>query len=490
MRNKRLLQCCFFCFAALLLMTSITAQNIAPYVDNNGRFKVFDNGKMHDLEHEEVEDVKVGGDYLVYRDNIGQLKWYGKGENKHLTDDERIICYTSQFLMASNEGLKGEILKVMYGEEEELLTIDFDRNRFSIQDSVLVFIDSFGYLSIFYEGETYEISGRVTSGKNFKTSLNSVVYVDGADVFHIFHEGERTEIYHRPPNIHWFSSYLSKAPKPMIKKDPKPSFSNRPGSFEEKLAKMTPTPTTVYPDKTRLESSGGLFRALDIVPEKTRPKIERRNLTSGVNSMRYKMEKNRGRGSQGRRNSGISGVGIQKSTEPLQRPPQCHVGDDFVVFVNEMDKLMVYDEGELITLTEFRPKGYRGGDKMTAYVDIDSKFMVYWDGLIKELAPRPPRFLTVKNNTLAYVDDLGYFNVWDKGKKVTLETYQPARIAVFDGIVVYTDLDNRLKAYYEGKAMKISSEIIDDFQLVGRVLLYTIGNNKVKIFHDGKHYSG
>ena len=439
-----------FIFLLLLILSSVsmTAQNIATFVDKSGRFKVFDNGEIQDLEHEgtDVGEVKIGGDYVVYKDNIGKLKRYIDGEVTHITDDQRVSAYAAQYLMAMVEGANREILKVNYGEEEELLTIDFDETRFNLQDSVLVFIDNFGYLSIFYDGETHEVSGRASDGNGFKASLNSVVYVDVADAFHLFYRGETTEVYHRRPSVHSLSGVVSTGLKP-IEKDPEKSYSSRPGNFEDKLAEMTPLSTDQFKG-TRIQPAYGVF--------------------------------------------GASGARMTLSAyrDDFATDIQCHVGDNFVVFIDEMDRLMVYDGGELTRLTDFVPKDYRGGDKMVAYVNPDNQFMVYWNGKAKELSPRPPKFQTVKNNTLAYVDDLGYFNVWDKGKAVKLEAYQPGRVAVFDGIVVYTDLDNRLKAYYEGKTMKISSEIIDNFQLVGRVILYSINNNKIKIFHDGKHYSG
>ncbi|MEZ4885486.1 MAG: hypothetical protein R3E32_12210 [Chitinophagales bacterium] len=376
MDNKYSLQLLLFIlFSLLWLDTSMSAQNIATFVDKHGRFKVFDNGKIQDLEHEEISEVHIGGDYVVYKDNIKQTKRYAAGEIEHITDDQKIKFYPTQYFMGVVEGLKGEILKVRYGDEEELLTIDLQRDGFAVGDSVLVFIDIDKYLSVYYKGDTEELTGRFPNADNFKVGCNSVAYIDPSGSFLIFHEGAIEEVSHREPAF--------------------------------------------------------------------------------------------------------------KDDEY-----QYHVGDNFVVFVNEMDKLMAYDEGELTTLTEFVPKDYIAGDKIAAFVDDGGKYQVYWKGSVKELCPRPPKFQAIEDNTLAYVDDRGYLNVFDKGKNQVLETYQPKKIEVFNGIVAYLDLDGRLQAYYEGKKLKVSSEIVKDFRLVGRVILYTIGNDETKIFHDGNHYSG
>lgn len=60
--------------------------DILGFNDPNTRtFAVFENGKFIDVEEMQVKKVKAGRGFLIYEDINGNLKYYGKGEQKELS---------------------------------------------------------------------------------------------------------------------------------------------------------------------------------------------------------------------------------------------------------------------------------------------------------------------------------------------------------------------------------------------------------------------
>ncbi|MEZ4885484.1 MAG: hypothetical protein R3E32_12200 [Chitinophagales bacterium] len=460
MKNRIVLQFGFFCITMVVFTASMDAQNIAPYVDSQGRFKVFDNGKIHDLEHEEVSEVQVGGDYVLYKDNIGQRKKYSYQETQVLSNAENIWYYPTQYLMAVVEGEEGGILKVIYGEEEELLSLDIDNGSFAVQDSILIFKDNSGDVNVFYKGEIHELPEAVKC----IVSSNSVSFKDSSDVIHIFHEGEIVEVYNQPTKTHFENVFA-----PKMELGERDGFVN---SAKSKNAKLFKEPKSTGLMLSRVFSAKDALLTDDGMRFRSKFLDYRNYLLTDPNEFLGKTKRN------------------DKLKIFCLYSFEYHTGDNFVVFVDETGKLMCNDNGGLKEIVDFHPRVYRVGAKMVIFVDEFDALMVYWKGKVQKLTSSFPRFQALKNNTLTYVDDLGYFYVFDEGKKVSMEAYQPEYVAIDDGIVVYIDSDGRLQAYYEGKKLKVSSEIVKDFRLVGRVILYTIGNDETKIFHDGKHYWG
>lgn len=311
------------------------AQDVATFVDKHGRFKVFDNGKIQDLEHEEITSVDIGGDYVVYKDNINQTKRYENGETEHITDDQRIKFHTAQYLMATVEGLKGEILKVRYGGEEDLLTIDLQRDGFALGDSILVFIDIDQYLSVFYDGMTDELTGRFPDARNFKVGTNSVAYITTSGSFLIFHEGEIEEVYHREP----------------AEKDDEYQY-HVGDNFVVFVNEM---------DKLMAYEEGELTTLTEFEPDDY---IAGDKIVAFLDdSQKYNVYWN----------------GEVKELCP--RPPKFQaVEDNTLAYVDDRGYLNVFDNGKNQVLETYQPKQIEVFNGIVAYTDLDGRVKAYYEG--------------------------------------------------------------------------------------------------------------
>ena len=216
-----------FCIAALLLLmtTSMLAQNIAPYVDKNGRFKVFDNGQIHDLERGEVSEVSVGKDYLVYRNEVGDVKEYAEGEVVYITSNNRVQHYaqsylpkyrvysylddSKRFMINLEEGDKelcprpprmqltvGNTLAFVddlgflqvFDNGEKLVLEVYHPDQIAIFEGIVAYTDLDGRLKAYYEGEQIKISSEII--EHFEVIGRVIVYTLRNGKVKIFHSGK------------------------------------------------------------------------------------------------------------------------------------------------------------------------------------------------------------------------------------------------------------------------------------------------------------
>lgn len=188
----------FVFFAFLFLPLSVVrAQNVAHFTDKLQRFWVFDAGQFHRLEHLPVAKVQQGGNYVIYEDQLHQVKEYRGGKTRIIdympvSDSFRV----EQQLMASH--LLGA-LRVYSDQETDILTLTATLPQpftYALGDSILAFIDYDRYLKAYYHGELYDIS--VQDMREYRTSDNSVAYLT---------EGETLNVY-CPPNNHEIDTAL------------------------------------------------------------------------------------------------------------------------------------------------------------------------------------------------------------------------------------------------------------------------------------------
>jgi len=188
-KNKRLLQYCSLCFAVLLLTTSIAAQNIAPYTDKYGRFKVFDNGVIHDLEHKEVSEVSTGRDFVVYRNNIGHVKEYAEGEVTYVSNSRRLEFFAvmdSRGNISVSEGYEGFFT---VSDRETSIVLETSRpKRVEVFDNVVAYMDIDGRLKAYYEGKKVNISNQIV--RDFQLIGRVIVYTLRNGRVKIFHDGK------------------------------------------------------------------------------------------------------------------------------------------------------------------------------------------------------------------------------------------------------------------------------------------------------------
>lgn len=219
----------------IVCFRKMPAQELAVFHDNQGRFQIFDSGKLFQAEYLPVKKYSIGGRCLLYTDNRNNLKMYYQGKITTLEVNAPQQFEALDYLSVYNIGgivkiiENGRIITVSthaihYQSEDSLVTFyDADRellaayykgkihqledglagkpaNNFKTGDNLVAYISSRTLdLKVFYLGETRVIESFL-SGGSFKAGRDIVAYINKADLkFRVFYRGEVFESEEFPP---------------------------------------------------------------------------------------------------------------------------------------------------------------------------------------------------------------------------------------------------------------------------------------------------
>ena len=207
--------------------TALLGQNITAYSDYRDYFYIFDNGVAIQQEYQPIQSHKAGFKCLAYVDNLGKFKVYYDGEIRELerynigpyfATNNLLIYKVSQELMVFDNGKVislayypafygvGDSVVAYLDRSSQYLTVYYKGRKTPIADGLLnaaatsllvgdntvAFVDSHNRLFLFWRGRMREIT---YDPLNYKTSLNTVAYVDAASgEFNIFHKGTTYEV--------------------------------------------------------------------------------------------------------------------------------------------------------------------------------------------------------------------------------------------------------------------------------------------------------
>lgn len=190
------------------------AQNIAYFTDKLQRFWVFDAGQFYKLEHLPAKNIQLGGNFLIYEDQLNQLKEYRQANTK-------ILDYmpVGQYFRARQYLMTGDTqgaLRVYFDGKNEIITLTTnmpDYFDYALGDSIIALIDFDRYLKAFYKGKRQDISNQTI--REYRVSDNSVCYLTEGETFHVFYDGTDQEIDTAFPNAYsvgnnGFVAYLNR----------------------------------------------------------------------------------------------------------------------------------------------------------------------------------------------------------------------------------------------------------------------------------------
>lgn len=185
----------------LLILTIISinalAQNLVAFTDYQKKFYVFDNGNTRQLEFQPIKKVKTGNHCVGYITNNDELKIY----TNHI---EYSIGYLiDSFLVTDNlVAYKiGNQLYVFENGKKTLLTKN--AGDFKINDSIVAYIDYETYFfKAYYNGKIYILQdGLIHDNTNsFITGNNMLVYIDAYNNLKLFYNGKTTELLQNAAN--------------------------------------------------------------------------------------------------------------------------------------------------------------------------------------------------------------------------------------------------------------------------------------------------
>jgi hypothetical protein len=163
------------CMTLQSVCCSVSAQQLAAYHDNQGYFYIFDKGKTIQAEYLPVKSFSIGGQCLLYVDNVNHLKMYYRGDITTL-EVNQVTKYEAMDYLAVYS--IGDIVKII--ENGQVTTISTHAVQYLAEDSMVTFNDLGQHmLAVYYKGRIHMLEdglgGRMQIA--FKASDNTVAFV-------------------------------------------------------------------------------------------------------------------------------------------------------------------------------------------------------------------------------------------------------------------------------------------------------------------------
>lgn len=320
----RLLISTIFLICFMIFSKNAISQNLAYFFDQQERLIVFDNGDFHKLEHLEVSDIRLGGNYLIYLDPLDQRKRYYNGKSEILDIAPSMSYGVSQYYLI-DQSRSSTVVRY----DNKMEKVGLADVQYSLGDSVLAFIDFKNVLNIHYQGKSEEVSNLGTTIKEMKASDNSVAFLTNRDLFFFYHDGLLEEIYHQAPmSYHIGNNFL------------------------------------VYVDEyeTFVVYENGEFEELET--------FELQSYKGGDNILAYVTNRNVFK---------VYWNGEIKELSP-DVPQRYEIKDNTLMYIDERGFLNVFYKGENHLLEYYTPQKIKMFEGIVAYTDLDGRLKAFYEG--------------------------------------------------------------------------------------------------------------
>lgn len=163
-------------------------------------------------------------------------------------------------------------------------------------------------------------------------------------------------------------------------------------------------------------------------------------------------------------------------------------GRDIVAFIDTPDQTFkVFFKGKQFELESFKPKSFQVGDDMLVYVDNLGKLKYFAGEETVVLSNYEPGFYEVNDKVVVF-EELGYFKTYCNKQVQTVERYVPEPYKIDFNTIAYLDENSFVKAFQFCKPITISYKKVKEIELVRDLIIYVEDNTNTKIYFNGQVY--
>lgn len=163
-------------------------------------------------------------------------------------------------------------------------------------------------------------------------------------------------------------------------------------------------------------------------------------------------------------------------------------GRDIVAFYDTPDQVFnVFLNGEVTEIEPFIPKSFKVGDDMLVYIDNMGKLKYYDKDGVQTITDFEPRFYDVVDMVMIY-EEQGFLKTFCNGEVYIIERYIPQPYKLDYNTIAYLDQSRFLKVFQQCSGTTVTNEKINEISLIRDLIIYTTGINKVNIYFNGQIY--
>ena len=180
-------------------LSPTSAQPLSAYVNQDGRFFVFDNFEVDQADYLQPIAYKIGRTCIPFIANTKNFRVYYNGKVNELNDGFTSDCYVSNDLMY----FKNNATLYVFDNGKITKLADYN-SSFAFGDSLIGYTDDRAYTyNIYYSGKVTELAQNSLENPMKMTAAGSNIFafVDQYDQFRIFYHEEIIEQEDRKPQM-------------------------------------------------------------------------------------------------------------------------------------------------------------------------------------------------------------------------------------------------------------------------------------------------
>lgn len=163
------------------------AQGYGVFEDIRQYFHVFDHGRFKQLETLKIQDYKVGRNLVAYVNNQGQFKVYQDGYDQVLKENTPERYEVTDYIMVFELG--GQLHVFEKRRSRRLASFVGD---YAFGDSIIAFMDVNRNLNVYYKKQIRNLE--VFDVQGMQVGKNILAYTDNLEQFQVYYAGQKKQL--------------------------------------------------------------------------------------------------------------------------------------------------------------------------------------------------------------------------------------------------------------------------------------------------------
>lgn len=165
------------------------------------------------------------------------------------------------------------------------------------------------------------------------------------------------------------------------------------------------------------------------------------------------------------------------------------LGRNIMAYIDPItDFLQVFYKGEVIELETFRPVSYQVGYEKVAYVTDMDDFKLFDNGEVYTISSYKPEAYLLKDEMVVY-EQQNQLRAFYNGEDYLVENYIPTSYKIHGSIIAYLDQNGYLNIFVNGEQKTLSYEQINDYKVLRKLVIFNEGMNTTKVYYNGQIYT-
>jgi hypothetical protein len=163
-------------------------------------------------------------------------------------------------------------------------------------------------------------------------------------------------------------------------------------------------------------------------------------------------------------------------------------GTDMIAFNDPINgTFAIFENGQFSDVELQYVSSYKVGNGFVVYENQNGELLMYKEGEIVELSNFRASFYDVRDNIVLWSEN-SFLYTYHNGEKVEVERYVPNEYAIKNDVIVYRNIMGGVTSFINGVPEEITNQTESSFSVHGNAVLVELFNKSYIVLQKGKKY--